>query len=190
MPDVDALSAALSGMARFLEDAHIPYMVIGGVANLAWGEARTTQDVDITVAVDESRLDELVARLGDRFQVLPASPLEFIRETRVLPLATVEGVRIDLIFAGLPYEEEAIARATSRVVAGQEVRVATAEDLLVHKLLSLRPRDREDAAGVIDHQRENLDRGYLDPLVRQVAEILEDPAVWDWYDSRMRGHRG
>lgn len=55
----------------------------------------------------------------------------------------------------------------------------------MHKLLAQRPRDKEDAAGLIERRRNSLDRAYLDPLVRAVGEILEDPAVWAWYQVRM-----
>ncbi len=45
------LEKGLLEIVSFLEDAAIPYMIIGGFANLAWGVPRTTQDVDITVQV-------------------------------------------------------------------------------------------------------------------------------------------
>src|SRR2546422_6167858 len=44
------------------------------------------------------------------FRSLSGDPLQFVTETRVLPIL-VEAVPVDLIFAALPYEEEAIARA-------------------------------------------------------------------------------
>lgn len=73
------------------------------------------------------------------------------------------GVRIDLIRAGLPYEEEAIRRARLLELGGARVRVASAEDLILHKLASERARDRGDVAGVIRRKRGALERTYLDP---------------------------
>lgn len=61
------------------------------------------------------------------------------------------------------------------------MRVASAEDLILHKLVSERPRDREDVAGLIKRQRGTLDRAYLDPLVRSLSDTLEDPTIWTWY---------
>lgn len=39
--------AALVDLAGFLDQAKIPYMVIGGFANLRWGRPRLTQDLEI-----------------------------------------------------------------------------------------------------------------------------------------------
>ena len=39
------LEQALVTVARFLEQHHVPYMVIGGIANVVWGRPRTTLDV-------------------------------------------------------------------------------------------------------------------------------------------------
>ena len=115
---------ALLAIARFLENAAVPYMVIGGVANLFWGVPRTTLDVDITVW---------------------------------------------------------IARSVS--VRGQPVRVCTPEDLIVFKIVSDRPRDRDDVAGIIRTQGGRLDRHYLDPLVDGLATELGRPDLVDFYRS-------
>src|SRR5438309_859443 len=105
MAEIAPLAEALQQISELLDAFNIPYMVIGGVANVAWGEPRSTQDIDITVAVDDDRVDELIDRLGRSLEILPVDPRQFLRDTRVLPLATRAGVRIDLIRAGLPFEE-------------------------------------------------------------------------------------
>ena len=43
------LEAALLDLAAFLDERHLPYMTIGGFANLYWEVERFTRDVDITV---------------------------------------------------------------------------------------------------------------------------------------------
>lgn len=43
---MSGLEAALAEVAGRLEERGFPYMVIGGMANLQWGEPRTTQDLD------------------------------------------------------------------------------------------------------------------------------------------------
>lgn len=49
------LEEALRAVMSVLEELGLPYMLIGGMANLVWGEARTTQDIDLTVHVDPER---------------------------------------------------------------------------------------------------------------------------------------
>jgi hypothetical protein len=187
MVELARLGAALMQLTRLLDDNRIPYMVIGGAANLVWGDARTTQDVDVTISLPDERLSEVVELLGQHLTLLPEDPASFLRQTHVLPMRTASGVGIDLIRAGLPYEEAAIARAQLQDLGGTRVRVARAEDLILHKLVSERLRDREDVAGVIRRQRGKLDRGYLDPLVHGLAEVLERPEIWDWYLREVTG---
>jgi len=48
--------ALLVRLARALEAAGIPYMVIGGQAVLLHGEPRLTREIDVTLGVDSSEL--------------------------------------------------------------------------------------------------------------------------------------
>ncbi len=172
---------ALATAARFLEAEGIPYMVIGGVANLIWGLPRTTLDVDITVWVEEVRLATTIERVARTFRILPEDPLGFVRTTRVLPLETKEGVRVELVFGQLPYEQQAIQRARPHELAGVPIRVCSPEDLVVHKILADRPQDREDIRGIIRRLGVRLDRAYLDPLVEGLAHDLARPDLLAFY---------
>jgi len=178
---VTPFERAVVALVEFLEREHLPYMVIGGVANLFWGVPRTTLDVDITVWADANQIPSLVHQLASRFTLLPENPLEFIQETRVLPLQTETGIRADLIFGLLPYEEEAIRRARPMPFAGREIRICSPEDLILHKLPSDRPRDREDVRGIIARRRTSLDREYLDPRVEGLSHDLSRPDILGFY---------
>lgn len=148
-------------------------MLIGGHAVLLHGEPRLTQDVDVTMGVGPDRVQDLLGAceaLG--LDPLPDDPAAFARETYVLPAADPRtGLRVDLIFSTTPYEAQAIERAVLVDVGGREVPFATAEDLLLHKLFAGRPRDLEDAAGVVRRRGPELDWEYLGHWVREFAMI-------------------
>jgi len=169
-PDFSALVAHL---ADALERHGIPFMLIGGQAVLVHGEPRLTQDIDVTLGVDPSRLADVTAVCDElHLEVLPEDVDEFVRSTFVLPARHVgSGVRIDLIFSTTPYEAQAIERAVSVEMQGISVPFAAAEDLVIHKLFAGRPRDIEDAIGVVIRKGSELDWDYLDVWVRQFAEI-------------------
>ncbi len=177
------LEDALRSVVAVLEEQGRPYMLIDGMANLVWGEARTTQDIDITVQVDPSRFSDTVTRLTQIFRALPENPLGFVKRTRVLPVATANGIRTDLIFAELPYQEEAIRRARPVTLGDTVVQVCSAEDLIIHKIISERPKDLDDVRGIIRTQGPRLDRAYLDPLVFGLAADLERPEIRRYYLS-------
>ena len=183
---MNALSQALGSLAHFLETREVPYMVIGGIANLVWGEPRSTLDVDASVLVDQTAWPELIKQLGKQFHVLPTDPVAFLRDTHVLPLNTADHVRIDLLWATLPYEHQAIARATTEEVAGQRVRVCRPEDLIIHKIISSRPKDREDVRHIVRHQGAQLDRRDLTKAVRSLSRVLDQPDPLSFLNSCFR----
>jgi hypothetical protein len=136
----------LERIAYNLEKAGIPYMVIGGQAVLLYGEPRLTKDIDITLGVDLMRLQDVLSAVGLIGLTPLVDPAIFTRETMVLPCSDPEtGVRVDLIFSFSPYEQLAIGRARIVRLGEADVRFASLEDLLIHKLIAGRPRDLEDA---------------------------------------------
>ncbi len=180
------LESALVSVARFLDAQALPYMVIGGMANAIWGVPRATLDVDVTVWAPPGPPPDVLAAFDGPFQVRPAKPLEFVRDTRVLPVETLDGVRIDVIFGMLPFERDAISRAVTRTIQGSPVRFCTAEDLVLLKIMSERPRDLDDVRHVIREQIRDLDRDYLDPRVAELAVLLERPEIESGYVEMLR----
>ncbi|NOZ94619.1 MAG: nucleotidyltransferase family protein [Acidobacteria bacterium] len=181
------LEAVLADLAQRLEKAGIEYMVIGGLANAVWGSPRSTIDIDCTVVLDPARAGELLETLGPAYQSRTSDPEGFVARTRVLPLRHRGGVQIDLIFAMLPFEEEAVRRAVEVAVKGTPVRFCTPEDLVLHKIVSQRERDRQDVEDILRRRRSTLDRSYLDPRVHELAVLLERPQLEAWYLELMDG---
>lgn len=178
-----AQEAALVAVAQLFTRLDVPYMIIGGQANAIWGEPRATLDVDVTVCVSEADLAATVARIIECLTPVTADPTAFARETRVLPVTTSAGVRIDVVFGQLPFEEEAIARAVPQQIAGETVRYCAAEDVILHKIHSSRPRDLDDAHGITLRQFARLDRAYLDPRVAELASALDAPEIAERWAS-------
>jgi predicted nucleotidyltransferase len=97
----------------------------------------------------------------------------------VLPLDTEDGVRIDVIFALLPFELDAIRRARDVPVAGRTVHVVSVEDLILMKIISERPRDAADVEALLRLRARELDRDYLEPRIRELATALEREEILD-----------
>lgn len=180
------LEEAVHEVARLLESRRVPYMVIGGVANLVWGVPRSTGDVDVTLWVEEEAREGFVRDVASELEVLVEDPVAFVERTRVLPARTRSGFRADLVFGLLAYEKEAIDRARPVEFAGLRVRICTAEDLVLHKLASERARDREDVRGILETQGARLDRGYLDRRVEALSRDLDRPDILEFYRRVVR----
>jgi Nucleotidyltransferase of unknown function (DUF6036) len=167
------LDSAVHDITAVLDSLRIDHAIVGGIANAIWGEPRATIDVDVTVSVPDDDLARTVTAVSARFRPSVPDPVAFVERTRVLPLDTPDGVRIDVIFALMPFELDAIRRAREVSVAGRAVRVVTAEDLVLMKIVSERPRDIADAEAIVRRRARELDRGYLEPRVRELAAALE-----------------
>jgi predicted nucleotidyltransferase len=166
-------SAFIAGLAERLRARRLPFMLIGGQAVLLHGRPRLTEDIDVTLGIGPegwSSVRELCDELG--LSPLPDDVEGFVRETFVLP-ARHSGtrIRVDFIFSTTPYEREAIRRAVEVTLQGVNVPFATAEDLILHKLFAARPRDLEDAAGVVRRKGRSLDWGYLERWAEEFAAI-------------------
>ncbi len=187
---MSALEQTLLRLARTLSDNDIPYMIIGGIANVVWGKPRATLDIDATVWVTDDEIGEVISLLQNVFQPLVSNPSQFISDTRVLPLESEEGVRIDLIFGMMPYEQEAIDRAVELTIAGFQIRFCTPEDLILHKIVSEREKDLEDARGVTLRQIKSLDLAYLDSRIGELADALECPDIWHSWEKWKKEAKG
>jgi hypothetical protein len=171
----------LAKLARALDTGKIPYMVIGGQAVLFHGEPRLTRGVDITLGVDATGLGRVRSAIEGADLVPGVPDVEtFVRSTNVLPLSELStGIRVDLIFSFTPYEALAIGRAVTAVFNSVPVRFASAEDLIIHKLVAGRPRDIEDVAGVLA-RRPALDEGYLIHWLASFHEVVNRDLVFQF----------
>lgn len=166
--------ALLKLLARELDRADIPYMIIGGQAVQLYGEPRMTRDIDLTLGLGSEGLDRVVTVCGRcGLKPLPAAPAEFVRETMVLPtLDEQTGIRVDFVFSATDYERQAISRSRPVELGGVNVRFAAVEDVLVHKVVAGRPRDLEDARGIVA-KNPGLDRGYVEQWLAAFARALD-----------------
>ncbi len=143
--------APLPDLVKWWQSQHVPGLVIGGLAVALLGRARVTRDVDALVLLAEERWPAFL-EAGIAFGFLPRQPdvLAFARKARVLLLRhQPTGIDVDVALGCLPFEEEAVARATAVRVAGVSVPLPTPEDLIIMKAVAHRDRDLLDIEGLL-----------------------------------------
>jgi hypothetical protein len=187
----EPLTEALRSVATALDSLAAPSMIIGGIAVIAAGVPRQTIDVDATVLGRDATLDEVVAAFGDQ-GISPriSNALEFARERQVLLLKhDATGVTIEVSFGWLPFEEEAMARATTIDLAGRRVRIAIPEDLIVYKAAAWRDRDKSDIERLLSLHFDAIDLQRVRALIVEIAAALDDPTrvvAFDQIVARVR----
>lgn len=159
----DAIHRTLADVADFLNKQDVPFAVIGGIAAAVRGEPRFTADVDIVVGIELDRAVALIDAAGKTpFRPLLSDAADVVRVAFLLPLRHIEtNIKVDLAIGVTGFERQMITRSTIVEFGDCSMPVATSEDLILMKLLAGRPRDTDDASGIIARQGEALDWEYL-----------------------------
>jgi hypothetical protein len=169
------LVRSVGALQARLERSGIQSMVVGGLAVAVWGEPRLTRDADVKVLLQRDERRRLIEALEQDYRAVADDPDETLRRFGMLFVLDASGVRIDLLLGETAFDAAAIERA--RDLPGSDtggVRVCTAEDLIVYKLLSTRPRDRDDLVGIVRRQSLALDDAYVIHWLKQFEVALDD----------------
>jgi predicted nucleotidyltransferase len=149
------LLRAMKRAAAALNDAGIPFVLAGGLAAWARGGPESEHDVDLLVKPEDAdRALETLAEAGMRVERPPEGWLY---------KAYSGDAMIDLIFdpSGGPVTDDVLDRAEELEVAAMPLRVASLEDVMVTKLLTVNEQRPEYGS------------------VLEVARALREQIDWD-----------
>ena len=156
------------------------FCFIGGIALQRWGEPRVTEDVDITLMTGIGTEERYIDALLKAFCPRVGDAKEFALTRRVLLLKSDDGIGIDVAMGALPFEGDAISRATSfEFLPGLSLTTCSAEDLVVMKAFAERERDWLDVETILIRQQGKLDWPYILEQLTPLAELKESPAILD-----------
>jgi len=82
-------------------------------------------------------------------------------------------IRIDFIFSFSSYERQAITRAKEVKLGRTFVRFASLEDVIIHKIVSGRPRDLEDIKSILI-KNPNYDSNYISAWLEEFDQSLKE----------------
>ena len=180
MPEIPTAPDVARTVADALEQAGVAYAVGGAIAYGYHGPPRATNDVDMTLFVKDQSLpralDVLTAAGVD---LDPAATLRECLESGA-SRGWFDRMRVDIFVPSIPFYEAAEERVVTVRLLGRPIRVLSAEDITVFKMLFFRAKDLTDVARLVAFQGENLDVGYVrNWLVETVGADDERVARWD-----------
>lgn len=150
----------LERIARVLYDHQVlDFAFTGGVAVGVWSAPRQTKDIDLCGSIPLAEVDRLLA-LHDGIRSGSEDLPDIVR-------FRIDEWDVDLFVSKDVYDRECLQRAIAVEVDGVPVRVVTAEDLLLHKMMKLRHdrrrllQDLADVRAVVDARGDGLDWAYI-----------------------------
>lgn len=173
----------LLDFVKMLNAHNILYMIIGGQANAIWGQPRMTLDIDIIIWVEREKFSHTIQLFTKYYKTGITDPEIFLTKTHVLPLMSPEGIKIDVIFGILPFEQEAIQRAVEVTIDEYKVKYCSIEDLILLKIISNREKDISDVKEILKRQINRIDRSYLDPRIKELSILLDRPEICELYKN-------
>jgi hypothetical protein len=172
MPSADV--EIYTALTRVFGSLGMRWYVFGGQAAILHGSVRFTQDIDITVdsanrpysfMIDALKLEGFELRIEDE---------SFIDRTQVVPLLHIPtDTPVDIVLAGSGIEEIFFDKRVEIDIEGVKVPVACAEDIVVMKILSARPKDLDDVVAILRSQAEKFDHNRVRWLLDQLEQALD-----------------
>ena len=153
-------------MLKQLAELGLDYMLTGSYASNIYGRVRSTFDADIVISLPAPQVDRLIRSLGEDFYV-DAISLAEIHEAggRFNAIHHPSGLKVDFYLPKNAHDHEAMRRHRIYQLWGVGVSVIAPEDLILAKLTWAKEggsaRQVEDAKGVFEVQKANLDVEYL-----------------------------
>lgn len=174
------LKTTIIALLQWFHAERVRGMIIGGVAASLLGRPRMTRDVDAMVwlqdparwksFLESAKTHGIEARISDA--------LGFALQARVLLLRHMPtGIDIDVSFAGLAFEDEALARSIVGNFDDLAIPLPSPEDLIIMKAIAHRPRDAADIEAVLD-AHPTIDTTRIRNVVHDFAELLDSPEIF------------
>jgi len=170
-PNGPALRKAIEALVSTLNERGIRYAIIGGLATIQHTRVRATDDIDVLLTVPQLALPGLFEALQER-----GFTIDLVRNIREFCDGGITSVRfadviVDLMQPMIPAYGHILDRAISTEMLGHQVRVSSAEGLIVMKLMAMRPQDEADIQELLAACGPALDMDY----VRAELETFTEP---------------
>lgn len=165
---------------RRLNTSGVQYMLTGSMASNAWGVPRTTHDLDFVIQLPPSQISRLIEAFASPDYYLDEASMRAAYQPphQFNVIHVPSALKADFwLLRPVPFEREMFGRRLKDVWLGEPLWLATAEDVILHKLLwnRITPSERQlgDVAGVVRVQRGKLDETYLRSWAEQLGVSAE-----------------
>lgn len=174
----------LADLAPALAEIDAAWFLFGAQAAIRYGVARLTADVDVTARLAPGTSAEQMAGALERHGFSRRfAGQDFMAKTRVAPFVhDATAMPVDIVIAGPGLEDQFLVRAVSTDIEGIRVPVATAEDVVVMKVLAARPKDLEDVVAILASAAA-FDAAYARTTLQMLSDALGQSDLVPAFDT-------
>lgn len=174
----DPLSRALEDVVTVLVESGIEYALIGGLATGYRSRPRYTKDIDLILDIPQIALPAILETLHARgFEFETREVIEaFTRHS--MAVLWRDGVRLDWLKPMLPVYRHVLNQARLEPGPTVAIRVATAEGLILLKLMAFRLQDQTDIESLVAANREALDIEWIEREWQTIFDIDDPRMLW------------
>lgn len=151
-----------------LERCGIPYMIAGSVAANSYMVARSTNDIDIVIKIQEDDIDKLLAAFAGDFYINSHEAIQdaIQRHYPFNAIYLTTAAKVDLVpIKPDPFAQTEFSRRHPIMVRGEKYWFVTAEDYIISKLRTYATtrsdRQLQDLRSVLATQHDKLEWNYL-----------------------------
>ena len=148
------LDEELTAVTHALDEARIPYALVGGLAVAVWGAPRATRDIDLLVEADDVPRAEAALAAGGF--TLPAVPMRFsdgMVVHRVSKIRDGNLMTVDLLVVDRSSRAYFESRELRFLETGDAIWVIGREALIAMKIAAGRPQDQADVIRLTEQDR-------------------------------------
>ena len=145
----------LKSLCALLNDEHVDYCLIGGLAVAILTKPRATEDIDLLILIEESQIPSLVGLLKKKFKIIQRQNVMHFKNATICrtilasPSDEKGGiVVVDFLLANHDTYRETLRSLLFLTVDGVKIPLARPENLIKMKELSNRPQDLLDIAAL------------------------------------------
>lgn len=153
----------LQFVCSYLNNNEINYVVVGGVAVMYHGVPRTTIDIDFILQIEEDAIPPFVEFLKAKGFATSVEDIQTALNEQSHCTAFFRNslLRLDIQGVYSEFDRLTLERAISVKLFNTLIKIGSAEDTLVNKILFQGEQDLRDALGIFTRNHEVLDLDYI-----------------------------
>ena len=131
------IESILSRLETIFKATKLKHVIVGGIAVIHYGHVRTTQDIDIIIEDDYSKISQFIGLLkAYEFDVLDDQfKLAYQEKTNISVFDKKSFLRLDIKVADKKQEREVLNNARREKILGKDLCIAPLEYVLIGKLI-------------------------------------------------------